>query len=151
MKKLFLIMAAMSAVVSFSACSDDDDKIDPNQIAGTWQITLIEGWADGSVHEEWSDVYPAIDDDNYYWTYTFDGQGKTKQVGYTDQGVHHSTNGTYTISDNILTIVEVESDGYEEIKRFQIKKLTSSQLILLERRIAPKFTEENTYTYKRVN
>lgn len=34
MKKLFLLVAAMFAAVSFSACSDDDDnKIDPNQIA----------------------------------------------------------------------------------------------------------------------
>ncbi|MEI3542879.1 MAG: hypothetical protein V8Q31_01220 [Alistipes communis] len=34
MKKLFLIVAAMFVAVSFSACSDDDDnKIDPNQIA----------------------------------------------------------------------------------------------------------------------
>ena len=36
MKKLFLIVAAMFVAVSFSACSDDDDnEIDPNQIAGT--------------------------------------------------------------------------------------------------------------------
>ena len=64
MKKLFLIVAAMFAAVSFSACSDDDDnKIDPNQITGTWQITLIEGWSvdsDGT-QDEWSDSYPAID------------------------------------------------------------------------------------------
>lgn len=44
MKKLFLIVAAMFAAVSFSACSDDDDKIDPNQIVGTWQITREVGY-----------------------------------------------------------------------------------------------------------
>ena len=45
MKKLFLLVAAMSAAVSFSACSDDDDnKIDPNQIARTWQITRKVGY-----------------------------------------------------------------------------------------------------------
>ena len=45
MKKLFLLVAAMFAAVSFSACSDDDDnKIDPNQIAGTWQITREVGY-----------------------------------------------------------------------------------------------------------
>ena len=101
MKKLFLIVAAMFAVVSFSACSDDDDnKIDPNQIAGTWQITLIEGWSvdNDGIRDEWSDSYPAIDDDDYYWTYTFDGHGKMKRVSYTNQSVNNSTNGTYTVS-----------------------------------------------------
>ena len=44
MKKLFLIVAAMFAVVSFSACSDDDDNKDAS-IVGTWQITYYEGWA----------------------------------------------------------------------------------------------------------
>ncbi|WP_418450124.1 lipocalin family protein [Alistipes sp.] len=141
--------------ISFSACSDDDDnKIDPNQIAGTWQITLIEGWSvdnDGT-RDEWSDSYPAIDDDDYYWTYTFDGHGKMKRVSYTDRGVDRSTNGTYTISDNVLTIVEnIENNDYQKTQEYQIKELTSSQLILFEHRIDPEFTEEDTYTYKRVN
>ena len=153
MKKLFLIVAAMFVAVSFSACSDDDDnEIDPNQIAGTWQITLIEGWSvdnDGA-RDEWSASYPAIDDDDYYWTYTFDGHGKMKRVSYTNQSVNNSTNGTYTVSNNVLTIVEKDGD-YEETQEFQIKKLTSSQLILFEHRIDPEFTEEDTYTYKRVN
>ena len=153
MKKLFLIVAAMFTVVSFSACSDDDDnKIDPNQIAGTWQITLIEGWSvdnDGT-RDEWSDSYPAIDDDNYYWIYSFDGHGKMKRVSYTERGVNSSANGAYTISDNFLTIVEKDGD-YEETQEFQIKKLTSSQLILFEHRIDPEFTEEDTYTYKKIN
>jgi len=157
MKKLFLIVAAMFVAVSFSACSDDDkgdNKIDPNQIAGTWQITLIEGWSLGNngLREEWSDSYPAIDDDNYYWIYSFDGHGKMKRVSYTERGVNSSANGAYTISDNFLTIVEKdENKDYEETLKFQIKKLTSSQLILFEHRITPEYTEEDTYTYKRVN
>ena len=45
MKKLFLIVAAMFAVVSFSACSDDDDKdVNPNQIIWTGQITREVGY-----------------------------------------------------------------------------------------------------------
>ena len=57
MKKLFLIVAAMFAVVSFSACSDDDDNKDAS-IVGTWQITYYEGWAtfsDGT-RDDWSDA-----------------------------------------------------------------------------------------------
>ena len=81
---------------------------------------------------------------------TFDGHGKMKRVSYTNQNVNNSTNGTYTVSNDVLTIVEKDGD-YEETQEFQIKKLTSSQLILFEHRIDPEFTEEDTYTYKRVN
>ena len=143
MKKMLLLAAVMFAAVTFSACSDDDDnKIDPNQIAGTWQITLIEGWSvnNDGIRDEWSDSYPAIDDDDYYWTYTFDGHGKMKRVSYTNQSVNNSTNGTYTMSNNVLTIVEKDGD-YEEMQEFHIKIITSSQLILFEIRIAPEFTE----------
>ena len=73
-----------------------------------------------------------------------------KRVSYTNQSVNNSTNGTYTVSNNVLTIVEKDED-YEETQEFQIKKLTSSQLILFERRIDPEFTEEDTYTYKKIN
>lgn len=38
MKKLFLIVAAMFAVVSFSACSDDDKDINPNLIIGIGKL-----------------------------------------------------------------------------------------------------------------
>ena len=65
MKKLFLIVAAMFAVVSFSSCSDDDNK--DASIVGTWQITHSEGWvtySDGT-RDEISEDYPAIDD--AYW------------------------------------------------------------------------------------
>lgn len=40
MKKMLLLAAVMFAVVSFSSCSDDDDKdanINPSQIVGTWE------------------------------------------------------------------------------------------------------------------
>lgn len=66
MKKLFLLVAAMFAAVSFSACSDDDDnKIDPNQIAGTWQITREVGYeiVPGEGKMEKDITYP-IDDVN---------------------------------------------------------------------------------------
>ena len=51
MKKLFLIVAAMFAVVSFSACSDDDDK--DASIVGTWRHTREVGYEiyNGDKHE----------------------------------------------------------------------------------------------------
>ena len=45
MKKLFLIVAAMFAVVSFSACSDDDDNKGAS-IVGTWQHSREMGYED---------------------------------------------------------------------------------------------------------
>ena len=49
MKKLFLIVTTIFMAVSFSACSDDDKDdnlpITTANLAGTWQITLDEGWA----------------------------------------------------------------------------------------------------------
>ena len=59
MKKLFLIVAAMFAVVSFSACSDDDDNKDAS-IVGTWMIAHSEGWviySDGT-RDDFNDDYP---------------------------------------------------------------------------------------------
>ena len=86
MKKLFLIVAAMFAVVSFSACSDDDDNKDAS-IVGTWQITYYEGWAtfsDGT-RDDWSDAYPLTSEGNYYWTYTFNENGTCVQTDSTIQ------------------------------------------------------------------
>ena len=75
MKKLFLIVAAMFAVVSFSACSDDDDKdVNPNQIIGTWQITREVGYeiVAGEGKMEKDITYP-IDDvnDDYGFYFLF--------------------------------------------------------------------------------
>ena len=74
MKKLFLIVAAMFAVVSFSAFSDDDDKdVNPNQIIGTWQITREVGYeiVAGEGKMEKDITYP-IDDvnDDYGFYFT---------------------------------------------------------------------------------
>ena len=89
MKKLFLIVAAMFAAVSFSACSDDDDKDKDASIVGTWQITYYEGWAtfsDGT-RDDWSDAYPLTTEGNYYWTYTFNENGTCVQTDYSDNKV----------------------------------------------------------------
>ena len=74
MKKLFLIVAAMFAVVSFSACSDDDKDINPNQIIGTWQITREVGYeiVAGEGKMEKDITYP-IDDVNDDYGFYFRG------------------------------------------------------------------------------
>ena len=110
MKKLFLLVAAMFAAVSFSACSDDDDnKIDPNQIAGTWQITREVGYeiVPGEGKMEKDITYP-IDDVNddygFYFTYTFNenGTGRYKSYYYYDNNrLDSNWSIEYTISNNL--------------------------------------------------
>ena len=101
MKKLFLIVAAMFAVVSFSSCSDDDDNKDAS-IVGTWQITYYEGWAtfsDGT-RVDWSDAYPLTSEGNYYWTYTFNENGTCVQTDYSDNKNDDSSPMHFTYSVN---------------------------------------------------
>ena len=143
MKKLFLIVAAMFAVVSFSACSDDDDKdVNPNQIIGTWQI--IEIHENDSYSDE---IWPTESD---YYTYTFNENG-TAILKWHD-GSNEEYNYNYSINGNVLTMNEKnETEPMTYI--FQIKELTKSRLVLFEHEVNP--DDENdvyeaTLTFKKI-
>ena len=143
MKKLFLIVAAMFAVVSFSACSDDDDKdVNPNQIIGTWQI--IEIHENDSYSDE---IWPTESD---YYTYTFNENG-TAILKWHD-GSNEEYNYNYSINGNVLTMNEKNTT--EPITYiFQIKELTKSRLVLFEHEVNP--DDENdiyeaTLTFKKI-
>ena len=142
MKKLFLIVAAMFAVVSFSACSDDDDKMNPNNIIGTWQI--IESQETDSESDE---IWPT---ENDYYTYTFNDNG-TAILKWHD-GSNEVYNYTYSINGNVLTLQEKnETEPMTYI--FQIKELTKSRLVLFEHEVNP--DDENdvyeaTLTFKKI-
>lgn len=149
-KKLFLIVAAMFAVVSFSACSDDDDNKDAS-IVGTWQITYYEGWAtfsDGT-RDDWSDAYPLTSEGNYYWTYTFNENGTCVQTDYSDNKNDDSSPMHFTYSVNGNTLTMTESTG-EFQNVFQIKKLSQSQLVLFRSGEDAHEKFEETETYKRI-
>ena len=143
MKKLFLIMAAMSAVVSFSACSDDDDKdVNPNQIIGTWQI--IEIHENDSYSDE---IWPTESD---YYTYTFNENG-TAILKWHD-GSNEEYNYNYSINGNVLTMNE-KNTTEPMTYIFQIKELTKSRLVLFEHEVNP--DDENdvyeaTLTFKKI-
>ena len=154
MKKLFLIVAAMFAVVSFSACSDDDDKdVNPNQIIGTWQITLGEGWEtlnDGT-RDNWSIIYPDTSDDNYYWTYAFKDNGicvRESHSDYYNSGDDYTNEYTYSISGNILTMKNKTDSELDFV--CTIKRLTSEQLILFFSGTDDAGKFEETENYKRI-
>jgi outer membrane protein assembly factor BamE (lipoprotein component of BamABCDE complex) len=142
MKKLFLIMAAMFAVVSFSACSDDDDKMNPNNIIGTWQIIESQE-TDGESDEVW----PTETD---YYTYTFNDNG-TAILKWHD-GSNEEYNYTYSINGNVLTMQE-KNTTEPMTYIFQIKELTKSRLVLFEHEVNP--DDENdvyeaTLTFKKI-
>ena len=143
MNKLFLIVAAMFAVVSFSACSDDDDKdVNPNQIIGTWQI--IEIHENDSYSDE---IWPTESD---YYTYTFNENG-TAILKWHD-GSNEEYNYNYSINGNVLTMNE-KNTTEPMTYIFQIKELTKSRLVLFEHEVNP--DDENdvyeaTLTFKKI-
>lgn len=143
MKKLFLIVPAMFAVVSFSACSDDDDKdVNPNQIIGTWQI--IEIHENDSYSDE---IWPTESD---YYTYTFNENG-TAILKWHD-GSNEEYNYNYSINGNVLTMNE-KNTTEPMTYIFQIKELTKSRLVLFEHEVNP--DDENdvyeaTLTFKKI-
>ena len=142
MKKLFLIVAAMFAVVSFSACSDDDDKMNPNNIIGTWQI--IEIHENDSYSDE---IWPTESD---YYTYTFNENG-TAILKWHD-GSNEEYNYNYSINGNVLTMNE-KNTTEPMTYIFQIKELTKSRLVLFEHEVNP--DDENdvyeaTLTFKKI-
>lgn len=149
MKKLFLIVAAMFAAVSFSACSDDDDK--DASIIGTWMIAHSEGWviySDGT-RDDFNDDYPN-DIDYYYWIYMFDDKGTCVRKSYTDHAAddEHPDYFTYTINGKTLTLKESKG-AFQNV--FEIKSLTSQSLVLYEKgekEDGERF--EYTYIYKRM-
>ena len=142
MKKLFLIVAAMFAVVSFSACSDDDDKMNPNNIIGTWQI--IEIHENDSYSDE---IWPTESD---YYTYTFNENG-TAILKWHD-GSNEEYNYNYSINGNVLTMNE-KNTTEPMTYIFQIKELAKSRLVLFEHEVNP--DDENdvyeaTLTFKKI-
>ena len=158
MKKLFLLVAAMFAAVSFSACSDDDDnKIDPNQIAGTWQITREVGYeiVPGEGKMEKDITYP-IDDVNddygFYFTYTFNenGTGRYKSYYYYNNRLDSNWSIEYTISNNQLLMYEEPEEG-NPTSVYNIKELTKSKLVLLYKvDDSDGYKAEITTTFKKI-
>lgn len=123
MKKLFLIVAAMFAAVSFSACSDDDD-FDVANIVGTWKYVREVGYeiSDG----EREDYDETINSDMRY-VFNEDGTGKLteKEDGY----FHDDRPFTWAASGSSqLTISFTNVSNGEQT--YTILKLTSSEMQL---------------------
>ena len=144
MKKLFLIVAAMFAAVSFSACSDDkDNEINPNQIVGEWQLTHSVGYMiDLGERHDYDKNYP--DEDGAYPVYTFNNDGTGISYWYYPSAdADYGDPFTYSVSGKTLTITYHYDTP--EISHLEIKKLTSADLILYENNIEAEFVDTSTY------
>ena len=89
MKKLFLIVAAMFVAVSFSACSDDDNK--DVSIVGKWEYTHLTAYDNGVIVAD-KDI-PKDDEPMHYLTFNSNG---TWTEEYPNSG--YTSNGTYSIN-----------------------------------------------------
>ncbi len=158
MKKLFFLAAALFAACSLSACSDEEENstLTPDQIIGTWQITLDQGWAtyaDGT-RDDWSVTYPDASDGNYYWTYTFREEGtcvRESHADYYTPGENHTDEYSYTIAGNRLTM-KCTTDSDLDFA-CTIQSLSSKQLVLYTRDTEASISHEEfeeTEIYKRV-
>ncbi|WP_290540163.1 lipocalin family protein [Alistipes sp.] len=147
MKKLFLIAAAMLAAVSFSACSDDDNKKPATEpIVGKWQLIHSVGYlTDSGKRQEYDKNYP--DGKGVYLVYEFkkDGTG----ISYWNSpsaDPDYNEPFSYSVSEKTLTITY--RDDTPQVSHLEIKKLTSTDLILYENNSKAEF--EDTSTYKRM-
>ena len=156
---LFLLVAALFAAVSFSACSDDDEMIiEPIEFAGTWQITREVGYeiVPGEGKMEKDITYP-IDDVNddygFYFTYTFNenGTGRYKSYYYYDNNrLDSNWSIEYTISNNQLLMYEEPEEG-NPTSVYNIKELTKSKLVLLYKvDDSDGYKAEITTTFKKI-
>ena len=100
MKKLFLIVAAMFAVVSFSACSDDDDNGGKAPTPEKWVKQIV-------FRAEW--------DESWTTTITYDSENRVKKIdGLRNDSYEFTYNGnslTVKGSDRTYTC-KLNSDGY---------------------------------------
>lgn len=145
MKKLFLIVAALFAAVSFNACSDDDDNnVDLNQLYGTWQEVRSYGYAleNGKKVDTWDEDEA---DDNLYYTFYENGRACYSASSH---DIH------YTQSGNKLVLTF--TNGRETFTcTWTIEELTATQMVATEYSSGSEdgmFIEEyDTMVFKRVN
>ncbi len=114
MKKLFSLMLLLATILTFTACSDDDDEPDAGikeNIVGTWKGTAAK--IDGS----WIDIteYPYNHSLGFSATFYDDGT-------YYGKGAFGTGSGTYTIKGKTI---ETYVDG-ELYLKYIVKEMTSS-------------------------
>lgn len=138
-KFLAMALAAILMSVYFTACSDDDKKIDnADDLIGTWMAVHNKGWyKSGSEKEEWDE--PAQDE--IILKISSNGKFEHKENGYVD------ASGTWSLRGNTIVF-----KGYEDVEQvseeYKIKSLDADELIL-ERHHSGK-DEDGSFEYYEV-
>ena len=101
MKKLFLIVAAMFAVVSFSACSDDDENGEGSNTSIVSQI-----------------IQQDEDGETLVWKFDYDNQGRVVKMTYGDEYTKFTYSGNkvtiteYYMGENLVYNAALNEQGY---------------------------------------
>ena len=151
MKKLFLIVAAMFAVVSFSSCSDDDDKdanINPSQIVGTWEYVHYYSYDKDDIDGVDEFEYDVVKGDENWYKLVFNADGTfTKEDA---DGVDTSTKHYYSIKGNTITKKHVYTDGASDTEVQTITTLNSTTFVIEEVEKGEGYYGKSVWTYKRI-
>lgn len=147
MKKLFLIVAALFAAVSFNACSDDDDNnVDWSQLYGTWQEVRSYGYAleNGQKVDEWDET---LEEESLY-SFNKNGGGSYHNP-VVDRDIHYTQNG------NRLQLTYTGM-GETFSRTWTIEELTDTRMVATEYSSVTLeggviYEEYDTMVFKRVN
>lgn len=151
MKKYLFMFALLATVFSFSACSDDDEEFDVNQLEGTWGLIRDQGWDiyEGE-KEEWNDTYdpanPTDDCEKMVISKNDDGSYTVRhQYYYNGQWNSDSDTESFKLEGRKL----IPLDGGDG-SNVQLASVSSTQLV-----IEVKYKDEteegyNKMTYKKM-
>lgn len=141
MKKLHssfvAILFALFAMVSFTACSSDDDGPSSEEIkeniVGMWQVTHISGWTYDDTEDEnlikVDEDIPEEDSERVL----FKGDGTCKWYWYSNDGWRpYSSSNTYDVSGNKIIIYDNDYDIEDTYTVISIKNNTAVLEVTLE-------------------
>ena len=133
----------MFVAVSFSACSDDDDKDEKNSIVGKWEYPHLTGYDNGVIVVD-KDI-PKDDEPMHYLTFNSNG---TWTEEYPNSG--HTSKGTYSISGDKLTKIyqDDKDDGYTEQSVIEMTNSTTLNIIDIDEEDG--YNGKEVRTYKRI-
>lgn len=151
MKKMLLLAAVMFAVVSFSSCSDDDDKdanINPSQIVGTWEYVHYYSYDKDDIDGVDEFEYDVVKGDENWYKLVFNADGTfTKEDA---DGVDTSTKHYYSIKGNTITKKHVYTDGASDTEVQTITTLNSTNFRNRGGEKGEGYYGKSVWTYKRI-
>ncbi len=99
MKKISLLLVMFMAALAFTACDKEDD--DNFSIVGTWEQEKMEMTIAATGMDEW------VETDTTPTTIVFN-EGGTGTATYLEEGQTVTDNFTWTLSNDVLTIIDSE-------------------------------------------